>query len=191
GAPGGEDRPAERIMPTPDTTARPPVASVSAEITGITVLDTSPGLPTAPSTGGPRSSRSPKGAIYRIQPDGLWDTVWEATDDWPFDLLVEQDGSLLVGTGKEGKLFRISGEPARATLIARAAARQITSLVRDGSGRVVAATSNPGKLVAIASTRASTGKYESDVRDAGTVATWGALRWRASGKPSGVQVFTR
>ena len=26
-----------------------------------------------------------KGAIYRIRPDGLWDTVWEAVDDWPFD----------------------------------------------------------------------------------------------------------
>ena len=80
-----------------------------------------------------RGAAPPKGAIYRIRPDGLWDTIWEATDDWPFDLLVEQDGALLVGTGKEGKLFRISGEPARATLLARAEARQITSLLSDSS----------------------------------------------------------
>src|SRR6185437_4632751 len=191
GAPGGEDRPAERIMPTPDTTARPPVASVSAEITGITVLDTSPGLPTAPSTGGPRSSRSPKGAIYRIQPDGLWDTVWEATDDWPFDLLVEQDGGLLVGTGKEGKLFRITGEPARATLLVRAEARQITALLRDSTGRVLAATSNPGKVFALGSARAMRGTFDSDVRDAGTVARWGAIRWRASAAAGEIELYSR
>jgi hypothetical protein len=164
---------------------------VSAEITGITVLDTSPGLPTAPSTGGPRNSRSPKGAIYRIQPDGLWDTVWESTDDWPFDLLVEKDGGLLVGTGKEGKLFRITGEPARATLLVRAEARQITALLRDSSGRVLAATSNPGKVFALGSARAARGTYDSDIRDAGTVARWGVIRWRAAAAASEIELYSR
>ena len=192
GTPGGEDRPSTPVPTTPSepTSGGAPVPSVTAEVTSITVVDATTGGLSTPSTHESRA-RAAKGAIYRIRTDGLWDTVWEATDDWPFDLLVEKDGSLLVGTGKEGKLFRISGEPARATLIARAAARQITSLLRDGSGHIVAATSNPGKLVAIASTRAATGKYDSDIRDAGTVATWGALRWRASGKPADVQVFTR
>jgi sugar lactone lactonase YvrE len=193
GTPGGEDRPSVPISTsTPESSGGgAPVPGVTAEVTSITVVDAGAAAgATTPSTHESRA-RNAKGAIYRIRTDGLWDTVWEAMDDWPFDLLVEKDGSLLVGTGKEGKLFRISGEPARATLIARAAARQITSLVRDGSGRVVAATSNPGKLVAIASTRAATGTYVSDVRDAGTVATWGAVRWRASGKASDVQVFTR
>jgi hypothetical protein len=192
GTPGGEDRPSVPVStgaPEPGAGGAP-VPSVTAEVTSLTVVDAASSAAALPST---RESRphNAKGAIYRIRTDGLWDTVWEATDDWPFDLLVEKDGSVLVGTGKEGKLFRISGEPARATLIARAAARQITSLARDASGRVVAATSNPGKLIAIAATRAASGKYESDVRDAGTVASWGALRWRASGKPADVQLFTR
>jgi len=191
GAPGGEDRPAERLAPPPDTT-RPSVPSVSAEITGITILDTSPGLPTAPaSSRDSRGNRAPKGAIYRIQPDGLWDTVWEATDDWPFDLLVEKDGGLLVGTGKEGKLFRITGEPARATLLVRAEARQITSLLRDSSGRVLAATSNPGKVFALGSERAKHGTYDSDVRDAGTVARWGVIRWRASAAAGEIEIYSR
>ena len=142
------------------------------------------------SSGGSRS-KSAKGAILRIRPDGLWDTVWEATDDWPFDLLVDTDGSLLVGTGKEGKIFRLAGDPARATLLARAPARQVTSLIRDTSGRIIAATSNPGKVFSLGSTRAATGTYDSDVRDAGTVATWGAIRWRATSRPGEVEVFTR
>src|SRR5262249_27025419 len=111
--------------------------------------------------------------------------------DWPFDLLIENNGALLVGTGKEGKIFRLSGDPARATLLTRVAARQVTSLMREASGRIVAATSNPGKVFGITSGRSATGEYESDVRDAGTVATWGEIRWRASARPGEVEVFTR
>jgi len=189
GEPGGGDRAAPAISTSPEP-PRAPVPNVSAEITAITVVDASSGITSGGGSSSARS-RNAKGAIYRIRPDGLWDTLWEATDDWPFDLLIDTDNSLLVGTGKEGKLFRLSGDPARATLLARAAARQVTALVRDSSGRIVAATSNPGKLFALATTRAATGNYESDVRDAGTVATWGAIRWRATARPGEVEVLTR
>ncbi len=191
GAPGGEDRPADRITTPAPEPPRPPVPSVSAEITSISVVDTGSGVGQTPSMSRESRSRSAKGAIYRIRPDGLWDTVWEAMDDWPFDLLIEKDGSILVGTGKEGKLFRVSGEPARATLLARAAARQVTSLLRDSSGRIVGATSNPGKVFALGTERARRGTYDSDVRDAGTVATWGALRWRATAAAGEIELYTR
>jgi hypothetical protein len=189
GAPGGEDRSA----PTVSTTAEPPrapVPNVSAEITAITVVDASSGISSGGSSASSHS-RNAKGAIFRIRPDGLWDTLWEATDDWPFDLLIDADGSLLVGTGKEGKIFRLAGDPARATLLARVPARQVTSLIRDSSGRIIAATSNPGKVFSLATTRAATGQYDSDVRDAGTVATWGVIRWRAASRPGEVEIVTR
>jgi hypothetical protein len=191
GQPGGEDRSGPSISVSSDAPkgGGAPVPTVSAEITGITVVDATSSV----SAGGTPSTRprNPKGAIFRIRPDGLWDTVWEAGDDWPFDVLIDSDGSLLVGTGKEGKIFRLSGNPARATLLARAAARQVTALVRDSGGRIVAATSNPGKVFALSSGRASTGSYESDVRDAGTVATWGAIRWRATAAAGEVEIATR
>src|SRR5829696_7567439 len=193
GTPGGEDRSAPSIStssPSSDT-PRAPVPSVSAEITAITVVDASSGISASGPTSASSRSRNAKGAIFRIKPDGLWDTLWEATDDWPFDLLLDSDGSLLVGTGKEGKIFRLAGDPARATLLARAPARQVTSLIRDTSGRIIAATSNPGKIFSIASARAATGSYDSDVRDAGTVATWGVIRWRATSRAGEVEVFTR
>jgi hypothetical protein len=183
---GGEDRTPER---PPTDTARPPVASVSTEITAITVMEGPVGG--APATSSRAARRPGRGAIYRIRADGLWDTVWETGDDAPYDLLVEPDGNLIVGTGTEGKIFRISGNPARATLLTRAAARQVTALLRDSSGRIVGATSNPGKLFALSAAPARRGTYESDVRDAGTVATWGTIRWRANGRGSQVQVFTR
>ena len=186
---GGDSRPAE---PPPPTESRQPVPTVSAEITAISVMDSpvsSGAQPPPPSSRSPR--RAARGAIYRVRPDGLWDSLWESTEDLPYDLLIEPTGSVLVGTGTEGKIFRISGDPARATLLARASARQVTSLLREPSGRVVVAASNPGKLFALSSAAARRGAYDSDVRDAGTVATWGAIRWRAAARPGQVEVFTR
>jgi hypothetical protein len=172
---GGSDRPTE---PSPTDAGRSVVPSVSTEITGMTVVEG--GLSSSPPSPSSRTPRRPgRGAIYRIRTDGLWDTVWETTEDAPYDIVVEDGGSLLVGTGTDGKIFRLSGNPARATLLARAAARQVTALLRDSSGRIVGATSNPGKVFALSSAPARRGTYESDIRDAGTVASWGAIRWRA------------
>jgi WD40 repeat protein len=184
----GEDRPGDRGTQEP---SRPPVATVSTEITAIAVVDSPPsGSSTAaPKTAPPK--RPGRGAIYRIRPNGLWDMLWDTGEDAPYDLLIEPSGSLLVGTGTEGKIFRVSGDPARATLLARAAARQVTALLREPSGRIVGATSNPGKLFALSADPARKGTYESDVRDAGTVATWGVIRWRAAARAGQVQLFTR
>ena len=96
-----------------------------------------------------------------------------------------------MGTGPEGKIFRLNGDPARATLLSRATARQVTALLRDPGGRIVGATSNPGKLFALSGGPAAKGSYESDVRDAGTVASWGVIRWRATARAGQVQLLTR
>jgi hypothetical protein len=189
GAPSSsEDRSADQ---TPSEPARPPVPSVSTEITTIAVVGDSSMAAGAgsPLTSSPR--RSGRGGIYRIKPDGIWDLIWDTGDDVPYDVIVEPGGSLLVGTGTEGKLFRISGDPARATLLARASARQVTALLREASGRIVGVTSNPGKLFTLSSSPARRGSYDSDVKDAGTVANWGVIRWRASARAGQIEFFTR
>jgi WD40 repeat protein len=186
GTQGGESRATD---PLPAEPTRQPVPSVSTEITAITVIDSSVGSSPPPM---PRvSKKQGRGAIYRIRPDGLWDAMWDSGEDAPYDIVIEPSGSLLVGTGTEGKIFRVSGDPARATLLARAAARQVTALLREPSGRIVGAASNPGKLFALSPSAARRGTFESDVRDAGTVASWGVIRWRASANSGAVNVFTR
>ena len=184
--PQGADRPQE---PSASEAPRGQVGTVSAEITGVSMIEgaVGPAPPQPPRT--PR--RAGRGGIYRIQNDGLWDLVWDSGEDSPYDLIIEPSGSLLVGTGTEGKIFRIAGEPARATLLARAGARQITSLLREAGGRIVGTTSNPGKLFTIALQPARRGTYESDIRDAGTVATWGVIRWRAVTNGGQVELSTR
>jgi sugar lactone lactonase YvrE len=169
--------------------ARIPVPSVSAEITSISIVD----VGTAGGSSSAREDRrSPKGAVYRIAPDGVWDQLWESRDDSPYDLTFDQNGALLVATGNKGKLYRLEGDPLRPTLVARASAQQITSFYRDARGRLYYATANPGKLFRLGAERAARGTYESEARDAQTVATWGALSWRATMPPDGkIEMFTR
>ncbi len=174
---------------TPPEATRAPVASVSAEITSISIVD----VGTGPTQSTPREDRrSAKGAVYRIQPDGVWDQLWESRDDSPYDLTFEPSGALLVGTGNKGKLYRLEGEPLRPTLVTRAAAQQITAFYKDSKGRLLYATANPGKLFRLAPGRTTRGTYESESRDAQMVATWGALSWHGS-TPAGsrIEMFTR
>jgi sugar lactone lactonase YvrE len=184
----GEDR---TEAPPPPAPVSPPVPTVSTEITSIAVID----VPVSPasSQGGapPRDDRRPTGAVYRVQPDGLWDELWTSREDAPYDLAIESDGSVLVATGPKGKLFRIGGSPVRALLLTRVPAQQSTMLARVAD-RTLVATSNPGLLMAISPTRASRGTYESEVKDAQTVASWGVLAWRASVPAAAqLQLFTR
>ncbi|PYQ96319.1 MAG: hypothetical protein DMF97_15570, partial [Acidobacteria bacterium] len=147
-----EDRGTER--PAPET-ARTPVPSVSAEITSISIVDVSGGA------GGPGSTRedrrSPRGAVYRITLDGVWDELWESRDDSPYELTFDPGGALIIGTGNKGKLYRLEGEPLKPTLLARASAQQVTAFYRDPHGRLYYATANPGKLFRVAPQRAARG----------------------------------
>ena len=168
--------------------ARAPVASVSAEVTSMSIADTAGGTTSSPR----EDRRAAKGAVYRISPDGVWDELWDSRDDSPYDLTFDQNGAVLVGTGNKGKLYRLEGEPLRPTLVARAPAQQITTFFTDTRGRLLYATANPGKLFRLSTARASRGTYESESHDAQIVATWGALSWRGTTPPgTRVELFTR
>jgi hypothetical protein len=173
--------------PPTEAPRAPAVPSVSTEITGFTIIDVPvTGQGSAASAGAGGDRRSPTGAVYRVLPDGLWDQLWETREDQPYDVAVESDGSLLVATGGKGKIFRLAGDPMRPTLLTRVTAPQATMLHRAGE-RTYVTTANPGLLVAISSGRAGRGTYESEVRDAKMVATWGTISWRAS-QPAGTRV---
>ncbi len=176
--------------PPPPT--REPVPTVTTEVTAIAVVDTgaaSVGSADAPAR---EDRRGGRGAIYRIKPDGLWDILWESAEDSPYDLTLDAGGALIVGTGRNGKLYSLSGDPTTATLLMQASAQQVTGFARDSKGNVIYATSNPGKVFRLSPQRAAEGTYTSLVRDAQTVADWGTLSWRASVPAGGrVDVFTR
>ena len=122
----------DAMAPPPVT---PSIPNVSTEITSITVVDVGAAQAgAAPSSGERRGTMT--GAVYRVQPDGLWDELWTAKDDAPYDIAIEPDGAMLVATGAKGKLFRLSGDPVSAVLLTRVPAQQATMIARDGDRTV-------------------------------------------------------
>ncbi len=187
---GGATRPPEPPRAEP---ARPaaaaPVASVTTEITAVAVADESAGGQTTTA----RVERgATRGAVYRIAPDGLWDLLWQSGSDLPYDISLDADGSILVGTGRSGKIFRLTGDPIAPALLVQAGAQQVVAFLRDARGVHYYVTANPGRLFRVSAARADRGTYVSEVRDARTVAGWGILSWRATLQPGGrVEIYTR
>jgi hypothetical protein len=185
--------PPTQPQPTPAQPAQSLVPSVSTEITVVAVgpvgdaqVSTQPSISPTPTRGGP------VGALYRIAPDGAWDLLWESRSDTPYDIAIEPADTILLATGGAGKIYRLAGDPYQPTLIARANAQQVTSLLPQSEGRVVVATSNPGKILQLSAARAEVGTYTSDVRDAQAVALWGTIKWVGTTPAGGrVDIVTR
>src|SRR6185436_9328724 len=53
------------------------------------------------------------------------------------------------------------------------------------------ATSNPGRLLRLSTSRADRGTYTSDVRDAQTVAMWGTIKWQEGSTGGRIEISTR
>jgi sugar lactone lactonase YvrE len=184
--------PAQAPGETPPPGTREPVPTVTTEVTAIAVVDTGGASIGSADSPAREERRGGRGAIYRVRPDGLWDILWESGEDSPYDLALDANGALIVGTGRSGKLYSLSGDPTTATLLMQAAAQQVTGFARDAKGNILYATSNPGKVFRLSPRRATQGTYTSLVRDAQTVADWGTLSWRASVPTGGrVEIFTR
>lgn len=171
-----------------NTGAAEPVATVTAQVSGVAVGEAAPA---ADAAGSADSRKSGRGAIYRVRDDRA-DVVWETGTETPYDLLPGANDSLIVATGGNGRLYELdlAASPARVVLLGRLDARQITQAVRGANGDVVLAGSNPGRLFRLRAGRAAKGTFESEVRDAGSAARWGSIRWRASG-PGTATIATR
>jgi sugar lactone lactonase YvrE len=189
-------RPPAAAAPPPAAPEPPPAptATVTTQVTVVAVGDgaaTQSGQPAQPAQPSTRTGQ-PTGAIFRILPDGVWDLLWESRSDTPYDMAIEVDDTILVATGNSGKIFRLSGDPYEPALAAQANAQQITSLLPMTEGRVLAATSNPGRILRITPGRSDSGRYTSEVRDAQTLALWGTLSWEATTPPNTrIEISTR
>jgi len=113
--------------------------------------------------------------IYRIGRSGGVEILYSSDRALAYDLLIRNDGHLLVATGDKGRIFSVS--PRRfVTLLVESGEEQVTRLV-ERRGRLFAATSNLGKGFELKTKPSKKGIYESRVFDAGMVASWGTIRW--------------
>ena len=192
-AAGGAPAPVSAGQPTAASSAAAPVVTTSVSVTVTASAPATPAAaPSVPGTGAAAPSTALGGAVYRIAPDGIWDVVWQSTAETPYDAVIDDGGAILVGTGPNGKIFRVEGRPRATVLLTRAAAGQVTRFIEGPDGQIYFTTANPGSLHRLASNRAGSGTYVSEVHDARTVATWGTIRWRAETPgSSSVRLHTR
>jgi hypothetical protein len=128
-----------------------------------------------------------KSAIYRINPDRTVETLRTSKDDNVFDLLLNGT-KLLFSTDQQGRLYELEPDR-RVTLVAELGDSEAVKLIRNGT-ELFAAQSAPAKLITLAASGAhAVAQYESAVHDAGSVARWGHISWRAQG--GSIVVHTR
>jgi hypothetical protein len=141
--------------------------------------------PAASSTSSASSGR--RSVIFRIDQAGPWESFWES-QDLIYDIAVQSDGSLLVATGPEGRLYTVQGDR-QVSLYTGVDAQQITRLLAaPGSGASAMATANPGRVIAIGPANQTPATYVAPVRDTKSASSWGTIRWESAGP---VRLFTR
>ena len=137
--------------------------------------------------------RSPQGgtrsAIVRISPDNTVETLWTSPAENAFDLSTS-GGRLLFSTDEKGRIYQLLNDR-DLSLLTQTDQEQTTRLIPMGNS-VLLTTANLGKVYRMGTQPAATGTFESDIRDAGNLAGWGQIRWRAE-LPAGtsLELFTR
>jgi hypothetical protein len=123
---------------------------------------------------------SARSAVFRILPDGGTDVLWSSTSITAFSVApAPQGGGVLVGTADKGRIYSVT-DGGRDTLLLQSTEGQISSFVVRGR-EVYAASSNQGKLFRFGAEMVNEGTYESPVRDARLVASWGRIWWQGNG----------
>ena len=121
-----------------------------------------------------------RSAVFRILPDGGIDTIWSSTTVTAFAIAPAlQPGSVLIGTAEKGRIYSVTND-GRDTLLLQSSEGQISSFIQR-PGEVFAASSNQGKLFRFSKELVTEGSYESPVRDARLIASWGRVWWRSEG----------
>ena len=171
----------------PSSTPSTPTSVTSGVTASVTVTTSAtPAITSTSGTSGVRSSGSAKGALYRIDADGTAEELWKFLDDTPLSLLLATDDRLMVGTGKEGRVFLVN-QNKTSSLLLSVEADQVTEIQAGKGGAVLLATANPAKVYRLNRGRRTEGIYQSPTKDTETVSFWGRIRWEAR-VPSGTSV---
>jgi hypothetical protein len=127
-----------------------------------------------------------RSAVFRILPDGGNEVFWRANDAVAFGLKPLSDGSVLVSTGRKGRIYQIAADHTD-TLLIQSPEDQTSTLFALGD-QLYATSSNLGRLYRVGREPVSEGTYTSPVRDTRFAGQWGVITWRGSGN---VELQTR
>lgn len=136
----------------------------------------------------PGEGAAMKSLVFAIGGSGDTKILFDSGDQAVYDVAVMANGSLLLATGPKGRLLEIDAS-GNVSFLTDSSEEDVTRLVTAGDD-VYTATSNQGKIYRLRVAPAASGTYESDVLDAGTVASWGRIFWRYSGNTN-IEISTR
>jgi hypothetical protein len=189
---------AKRTGAAASSTATTSSSAVPTFSTSITVTDQQAGVeppkPEAPKSVTPAAASAPaiattasgeytgveRSALYKIHADNTVETLWSSKEENLYDLAFS-GSSILLLTDAQGRIYRLDPDR-KITLLAQANEGDATRLLASPNG-ILAATGNLGRILRLSENPgSSTGWFESAVHDSGSVARWGRIAWRGSGR---------
>lgn len=130
-----------------------------------------------------------RNALFRVLPDSTVETLWDSANESVFDVLVSGD-KVLFSTDQRGRIYELTRDR-RVSLLTETGQGETTRLIPFGD-YVLATTANVGKVFRLGTSPAPMGTFESDVKDAGTIAGWGQIRWTADvSDGTSIELYTR
>ncbi len=135
--------------------------------------------PQAPGSGPPKENKS---YIYRLHPDGTTALVWSSPEPLISAIVLENDKQILVGTGSNGKLYRVNPKTGDYAAVGKSSGKDIVAILQTKHAddmKTILGAGNPGKLFTLTSTRVEEGTLESSVHNAQSLSRWGKLSWEA------------
>ncbi|MBN1154489.1 hypothetical protein JXB12_06155 [candidate division KSB1 bacterium] len=173
----GRTTPVSPVGPTPPKEEEKKEANKeneNNEIPGVYVLDEieieAPSL-----TAGLRVSA--ESGIFKIDPNGMIRNIWDEAREPVQSIALKSGGTLIVGTGKNGKLFSYDSSNKK-VLITGFQQAQISSLYFDKTDQtILMATANLGTVYRMTEKTRSVGQYQSEVFDSYSISNWGSISW--------------
>jgi outer membrane protein assembly factor BamB len=156
--------------------ASTPAAAAAPKGTKVTVASSG-----SPSSAGalPRpGQRKAKAAVYKIDGDGRTEQIFSIGDGYFTALGFDGEGRAYVGTGSEGRVYRV-GADRTAALAIDIPERQTLALLRTANGFLVG-SGDVGGVYRAEPAAAKQATYLSRVLDADVRARWGLLRWHGT-----------
>ncbi len=119
-----------------------------------------------------------KSFLFCLKTDGTVEKLWSSTEEYIYSLSCEaKSGSVIIGTGNSGKIYRIQKNGTYA-LIYEGDSAQVYKVAGDEKG-FVSLGNNAASLARVDNGMTSSGTYFSDVFDARIQSKFGRLTWVA------------
>jgi outer membrane protein assembly factor BamB len=122
--------------------------------------------------------RKAKAALYRIDADGRMEQMFSIPDGYFTALAFDADGRAYVGTGSEGRVYRVAPDRTAALAI-DVPERQALALLPSGKGFLIG-TGDVGGVYRAEPAGSKQASYLSRVLDGDFRARWGLYRWHGS-----------